>query len=99
MTQDELKQIKDSLKETVQETVNGKIDKINEMLEKQNEVQDDLKNKVEKHFEADITWKENAKSTIELGKNVQGFGKVLFYILGLMAAIGGAFLSVKKFLQ
>lgn len=99
MTQDELKQIKDSLKETVQETVNGKIDKIHEILEKQNEVQDDLKNKVEKHFEADTTWKEDAKAVIEMGKNVKSFGIVFTYALGLISVIMGVLLAVKKYFE
>lgn len=41
------------------------------------------------YVEADMKWKEEAQPSIELGRNVTGFGRVLAYILGTLAAIYG----------
>ena len=55
--------------------------------------------KVEKHLEADKIWKETAKPVIDMGVNMQGFGKVTLYAIGFVSAIGGVILLVAKFFE
>lgn len=64
----------------------------------------DLANKVDNHavnfakyVEADIKWKEAAQPVIQMGQNVQGFGKVSLYILGFFAAVAGAVVVLLNF--
>lgn len=57
-------------------TVNGKIDKITM--------------KLDDYISDDNDWKRMARPVIEMGKNLQGFGIVVLYILSALAALGGA---------
>ncbi len=66
----------------VKATVNGKID--------------DLNRKVDEYIKSDNEWKERAQPTIELGANVRGFGKVLAYLIGTVAAIGGLIFTFER---
>ncbi len=56
----------------------------------------DHKTKMENHIEHSLEWEKDAKPVIEMGKNVQGFGKVSLYILGFFASISGAVLLIVK---
>lgn len=61
-------------------TVNGKIREIKVMLED--------------HIKAEDLWKETAAPAIALGTNLTGFGKVIAYMLSILAGFGalGAFI-------
>lgn len=69
------KTIKDQIETTVKLVVNGKIDRLND--------------KLDNYIITDNQWKEDAQPSIDLGKNVNGFGRVLAYILGTIAGIYG----------
>ena len=43
----------------------------------------------------DHEWKEDAKPIIDMGKNLKGFGKVLMYIIYVIAALGGVILTLR----
>lgn len=46
------------------------------------------------HKEVINTYIKDTKPVIEMGKNVQGFGKVSLYILGFFASVSGAVLLI-----
>ena len=68
-----LQTIREEVNDTVKVVVNGKIDRIQQ--------------KLDDYIASDIEWKNQAKPSIELGRNVNGFGRVLAYILGTFAGI------------
>jgi hypothetical protein len=49
--------------------------------------------------EADIAFKKDIMPVIEMGKNVQGFGKVSLYILGFIASLSAGFYALMAFLK
>lgn len=53
--------------------------------------------------EKDAEWKDSAIPVIEMGRNLQGFGKVVLYVVVFVSAVGGAIFTVielgKKWLQ
>ncbi len=79
MTPDQFDQLQHTISTqieiSVRATVNGKIDNLNK--------------KVDDYIKSDNEWKDRAQPTIELGTNVRGFGKVLAYLIGTAAAVGG----------
>ena len=81
MTEKQLEQIKN----LIRETVNGKID--------------NLHNKIDAYIESDNEWKNKAEPVLQMGKNVQGFGKVSLYIVGFVASVAGAILVVINLLK
>jgi hypothetical protein len=80
--------IKDSVSEAVQQKVNGKIDKIHQMLEHQN----DTMNLFQKKMDTHIAKVEPYIEGIEGSKRV---GKIAMYIGGLIITIGGAYEVIK----
>jgi len=48
---------------------------------------------------ADEAWKKEAQPVIDMGENVQGFGKVSLYILGFVASVVGAIIGIIKLFQ
>lgn len=78
--------------EAIEKHVNGKIRKLTE--EFQNHREEDILWKKE-----DRQWKETAFPIIEMGKNMQGFGKVTLYLVGFAASIGGLFLMLENYLK
>lgn len=64
------------IEDIIQKKVNGKID--------------ELRNDFNFYVEQDTQWKEDAKPVIDMGKNINGFGKISKVILSLMVAIGSA---------
>jgi hypothetical protein len=42
------------------------------------------------------TWKEDITPVIEMGKNVQGFGKVSLYVLGFIASVTAGFYAIME---
>lgn len=80
MTQEQLKEIQNAVGKAIQTHVNGKIDK--------------LTVKVDAYIADDLQWKQQAEPVIKMGENVQGFGKVSLYIVGFVAAVAGAFISI-----
>jgi hypothetical protein len=64
------------IEDVIQKKVNGKID--------------GLRNDFNLYVEQDTQWKEDAKPVIDMGKNINGFGKISKVILSLMVAIGSA---------
>ena len=84
----------------------GLIGDLKKMIEKNNHAVDSLltdfqahKTVVYAHFEKDEEWKKTATPVIEMGQNVQGFGKVSLYILGFFASVSGAILLIIKYLH
>ena len=71
---------KDEMKEytasVIRITVNGKIDNIDK--------------KLSDYIKTDTAWKVEAQPVINMGKNINGFGKISKVILSLMVAIGSA---------
>lgn len=107
MTPEQLIQLEETLKfsvaRQVEISVNGKIDRLNRVME--GHMADDklTAQKLEKYILDDTTWKtldkawkEGAQSSIDLGKNVSGFGKVFAYILGTIAGISGLIYAIIK---
>jgi len=75
----------EQIKALIRETVNGKID--------------NLHNKLDSYIESDNDWKTKAEPVLQMGKNVQGFGKVSLYIVGFVASVAGAILVVINLLK
>lgn len=50
-----------------------------------------LEDKLDNYIVSDNKWKEEAQPVIEMGKNVQGFGKVSLYILGFVTSVSAGF--------
>jgi len=48
---------------------------------------------------ADEAWKKEAQPVIDMGENVQGFGKVALYILGFVASVIGATIGIIRLFQ
>lgn len=44
--------------------------------------------------EEDRLWKKSAVPVIEMGRNLQGFGKVVLYVVVFVSAVGGAIFTV-----
>lgn len=89
-----LKAIQSGKKET-----SGLVDMIMHKLEK--EIDPAIKKHVNGQFTSfkeefrayvseDIQWKKDAMPVIEMGRNVQGFGKVSLYMVGFVASVAGA---------
>ena len=74
-----------TIKISVAEHINGKISQIKLMMEN--------------YIQSDNEWKEQANPVLDMGRNVQGFGKVSLYILGFFAAIAGAVFYIIDFLR
>lgn len=85
MNSDQIKVFKEEitthLEDVVRRTVNGKIDT--------------LSKKLDRYIEDDTSWKIQAKPVIDMGINMSGFGKVIAYIVGVLAGIGGAYEGVR----
>jgi hypothetical protein len=58
-----------------------------------------FKQEVREYIKRDDEWKETAMPVIEMGKNVQGFGKVSLYILGFLASVSAGFYTLMAFLK
>lgn len=58
-----------------------------------------LSTKLDAYIKADNQWKVEAKPVIEMGRNVQGFGKVSLYILGFLASVSAGFYTLMAFLK
>lgn len=78
--------------EAIEKHVNGKIRALTQEL-KDHRAEDTV------WKQEDRQWKENAFPIIEMGKNMQGFGKVTLYLVGFAASIGGLFLMLKEFIK
>lgn len=78
--------------EAIEKHVNGKIRKLTEDFSTHR--LEDIEWK-----KGDREWKETAFPIIEMGKNMQGFGKVTLYLVGFAASIGGLFLMVENFFK
>jgi len=55
--------------------------------------------KLDKYIDDDNKWKNEAKPVLEMGRNVQGFGKVSLYILGFIASVMGAIYGIMEFVK
>lgn len=53
-----------------------------------------FKQEVRDYIKRDDEWKVMAMPVIDMGKNVQGFGKVSLYILGFIASVSAGFYAV-----
>ena len=92
-----------STAEAIEVTVNGKIRKIHELLEHQNEASSSFRDKVEKHI--DVTEKHIAIVApyivgVESTKRVGGWvAKALMGIGAFVLTVGGAWVFIKSNLQ
>lgn len=85
MTEEHLKEIQDAVGVAIKTHVNGKIDRIND--------------KFDAYIKSDMEWKEKAQPVLDMGNNVQGFGKVSLYILGFVASVAGAIAVIVNLLR
>lgn len=83
-----------------------KIDKFQAVVEsiydasrKQVKTAENLDIKLTNFIEKDTEWKKTAQPVIEMGQNVQGFGRVSLYILGFFASITGAIYGILELLK
>lgn len=74
MTDPQVKDLKKIIEDVIQDKVNGKIDRVSQEL------------KI--YIKDDTEWKERAQAAIDLGNNVNGFGKVIGWVLVPISAIG-----------
>lgn len=56
-----------------------------------------FKQEIREYIKRSDEWRLMAMPVIEMGKNVQGFGKVSLYILGFIASVMGAFYALTEF--
>jgi len=75
-----LHKLENHIEVSINKNVNGKLDKMNA--------------KIDNYIFDDNEWKQKAEPVIMMGRNVQGFGKVSLYIVGFVAAVAGAFISL-----
>lgn len=78
-----IEEMKEHVASTIRTTVNGKMDR--------------MQNQMDVFMADDKAWKKKADPVIELGTNVRSFGKVVFYILGFIAACGAAWSALAHF--
>lgn len=58
-----------------------------------------FKQEVRDYIKRDDEWKVMAMPVIDMGKNVQGFGKVSLYILGFIASVSAGFYALMEFFK
>ena len=87
MTPDQLEQIKKVVADGIETNVNGKIRAISKTLN--DYIDEDTKYKIKEDL-----WREKADPVIDMGTNVQGFAKVVLYILAGLGAVIGVLLGV-----
>ncbi len=116
MTPEQIEQLQKSLTEAVATqvkiTVNGKIDRLNAIMEEQKDAlvahtnEDKITAfKLESYITKDEQewkeWKIMAQPSLDLGTNLRGFGKVLAYFVATIGAIAGVVATmvslIKKF--
>lgn len=85
MTQDHIKEIQEAVGIAIKVHVNGKIDRMND--------------KIDAYIKSDMEWKEKAQPVLDMGNNVQGFGKVSLYIIGFIASVAGAIAVIINLLK
>lgn len=116
MSPDQLEQLMSTLTKAVEMqikvTVNGKIDRLNEIMEEQKNAliehtKDDkitafkLESYIAKDEQEWKDWKLKAQPSLDLGTNLRGAGKVFAYALALLGSligvISGIIALIKKF--
>ena len=60
-----------------------------------NEIKD-VKNIVTNYIETDEKWKKDVTPAITLVQNVQGFGKVSLWFLGVLGSVVGVIIAISK---
>lgn len=85
MTPAQEKRIMERIDKQIKITVNGKIDNLNIRLTE--------------YIKDDTLWKDQAQPSIDLGKNLRGFGLVGAGFLGLIAAVSGAIIGVLELIK
>jgi hypothetical protein len=58
-----------------------------------------LDSKLDSYIKEDNEWKVMAMPVIEMGKSVQGFGKVSLYMLGFIASVSAGFYALMEFFK
>lgn len=58
-----------------------------------------FKQEVRDYIKRDDEWKVMAMPVIDMGKNVQGFGRVSLYILGFVASVSAGFYALMAFFK
>lgn len=77
--------IEPAVEKSIEKYVNGKI-----------RVMD---GKLDAYIVSDNEWKALAQPVVDLGKNLQGFGKVALYTIGFVASVMGAILLFIEFFK
>lgn len=80
-------------------TIEEKVLKPEEAIKSIYETNQKMLEMLENHFEKDALWKDRAEPVIQMGINVQGFGRVSLYILGFIASVSAGFYALTNFLK
>lgn len=80
----------------IKTTIDDKLKPLSDKLD--NYIKDDTRSKEELAATL-LAWKEEITPVIEMGKNVQGFGKVSLYILGFVASVSAGFYALVEFFK
>ena len=92
MDKEQIKLIEKTIENSIEKTVNGKIRILTEEFREHKTV-------VNQYIKDDTEWKGKAEPVIQMGENVQGFGKVSLYILGFIASVAGAIAVIINLLR
>lgn len=85
MDADQIKEIQKTIAISIEKHVNGKIKSLDK--------------KFGEYVNKDEEWKKRAEPVIQMGQNIQGFGRVSLYFLGFISAVGGVILLLVKFFK
>lgn len=89
MTQEQLDEIKEAVADSVKAVVNGKIDKLQTIMEQHMEDDKIVADRLIQHLAKEEEWKKKAEPVIEMGTNISGFGKITLYLIGFIMAFVG----------
>lgn len=70
-----------------------------EVIHEISDIVKELRDEFRQHRKEDLEWKTTAMPVIEMGRNVQGFGKVSLYILGFFASVMGAIYGIIELIK
>lgn len=87
MDNEQIKLIKETIENSIEKTVNGKIRILTEEFREH-------KTTVNQYIIDDTDWKQKAQPVIQMGENVQGFGRVSLYVVGFIASVTGAVIMI-----
>lgn len=96
MSPEQFQQLQNTVAESIEKNVNGKIRaldfKIDTYIREDNEYKERMKEETEE-------WRTSADDKLQLIGNIQGFGKVVLYVMAFIIAVGGAVAVIIKYLH